>query len=202
MLIGTETFYNYARGHLFKFDANGNALATYDFGWDITPSVFPHDGTYSIRIKNNYYDGPAGKAGRFEISSLDADLAPEWSFASTTTEDCVRQADGTIACLDDGFHPDGFEWCVNQPAVDAAGVTYANSEDGSLYAIGPDGKLAGEIFLSSALGAAYTPVAIGSDGVIYAQNNGHLFAVGKAHAPRTPPQCLPAPPAQTRTPMR
>ena len=32
--------YNYARGHLFKFNAQGGVLATYDFGWDITPAVF------------------------------------------------------------------------------------------------------------------------------------------------------------------
>ena len=79
---------------------------------------------------------------------------------------------------------DGFEWCVNQPAVDAAGVTYVNAEDGFLYAIGPDGALRDQMFLNLALGAAYTPLSIGADGVIYAQNYGHLFVIGKARSPR------------------
>jgi outer membrane protein assembly factor BamB len=80
-------------------------------------------------------------------------------------------------------HPDGFEWCVNQPAVDGDGVLYANSEDGFLYAVGPDGVLRSRIFLDLALGAAYTPLSIGADGILYTQNNGHLFAVGNPLRP-------------------
>jgi len=26
-------------------------VADYDYGWDITPAVYPHDGTYSMYIK-------------------------------------------------------------------------------------------------------------------------------------------------------
>ena len=36
----------------------------------------------------------------------------------------------------------------------------------------------GKIFLDVALGAAYTPLTISPDGLVYAQNNGHLFVVG------------------------
>ena len=84
--------------------------------------------------------------------------------------------------------PNGFEWCINQPGVDGNGVAYANSEDGFLYAIAPGGTLAGRIFLNLAIGAAYTPLAISENGLIYAQNNGHLFVVGN-------PLRAPAPPA-------
>jgi hypothetical protein len=35
------------------------------------------------------------------------------------------------------------------------------------------------LFLQLALGAAYTPLSIGSDGKIYAQNAGHLFVLGE-----------------------
>ena len=94
----------------------------------------------------------------------------------------------------------GFEWCVNQPAIDAGGVAYANSEDGSLYAIGPDGSQRESIFLNLALGAAYTPVSIGPDGRIYAQNDGHLLVVGHPSAPRTRPEfgsVAPPPPPRT-----
>jgi hypothetical protein len=34
------------------------------------------------------------------------------------------------------------------------------------------------IFLNQSLGAAYTPLSIGPDGKIYAQNAGHLYVVG------------------------
>jgi outer membrane protein assembly factor BamB len=90
-------------------------------------------------------------------------------------------------------HPDGFEWCVNQPAVDAHGVIYANSEDGFLYAIGRDGAVREKIFLNLALGAAYTPVSLGRDGRIYAQNNGHLFVIGFPVEGRSIPVRPPAP---------
>lgn len=198
VLLGTTSSYNYLRGHLFKFSAAGVPLATYDFGWDITPAVFAHDGTYSILLKDNHYEvgsycgSPVcpAETGQYDLTSLDADLVPEWRFTNTNTSSCTRQADGSVACVSD--HPDGFEWCVNQPAVDAAGVVYANSEDGFLYAIGPDGKLRQKIFLDRAIGAAYTPLSLDSAGRIYSQNFGRLFIVG------SPARVLESPPPAPR----
>ncbi|HEY2798830.1 MAG TPA: hypothetical protein VGK26_13140 [Thermoanaerobaculia bacterium] len=205
ILVGTETTYNYARGHLLQFNGAGSVLATYDFGWDITPAVFPHGGSYSILVKDNHYFGPTGTSGRFEITSLSPELQPEWSFPSTQTLDCARDPSGTMLCVDDGEHPEGFEWCVNQPAVDASGVTFAGSEDGFLYSVDKSGAQRRALFLDTALGAAYTPVSIGPDGAIYIQNNGILFAVGMESfvpAPRTPPARTPESPASTRTVVR
>jgi hypothetical protein len=185
VLLGAVTAYNYLRGHLFKFSAAGAPLATYDFGWDVTPAVFAHDGTYSILVKDNHYEVGSycsdatfcpAEQGRYDLVSLDPDLLPEWRFTNANTESCTRAADGSIACLSD--HPNGFEWCVNQPAIDSRGVVYANSEDGFLYAVGPDGKLQERIFLDLAIGAAYTPLSIDASGRIYTQNNGHLYVVG------------------------
>jgi len=185
VLIGALTRYNWSRGHLFRFDAAGAFAASYHFGWDITPAIRPHaGGGYSIVTKDNHYEigsycgghfCPA-EPGRYDIVSLDASLVPEWFFTNENTESCVRQGDGTIACVSD--HPDGFEWCINQPAVDADGIVYANSEDGNVYAIGTDGRLVSRLFLTLALGAAYTPLSIGGNGILYTQNDGHLFAVG------------------------
>ena len=169
VLYGPKTFYNEGSGHLFKFGPDGAALATYDAGFDLTPAVFEHDGTYSIKVKRNFSVPPS-------IDSVDANLVPEWTFVNGNTQSCARQPDGSISCVDD--HPNGFEWCVNQPAVDAAGVTYADSDDGHLYAIDRTGQLHDQIFLDLAIGAAYTPVSIGPDGRIYAQNNGHLLVIG------------------------
>jgi len=185
VLIGTSTSYNFSRGHLFKFSAAGDALATYDFGWDITPAVLPHDGTYSILLKDNHYSSSDGDS-YYDVTSLDAALVPEWSFRATNTQSCARQGGGQVVCVDD--HPEGFEWCVNQPAIDADGIVYLNSEDGTLYGFDHAGAVTGQIFLDTALGAAYTPVSIGPGGILWAQNNGHLFAVGrKKSAPREAP---------------
>jgi hypothetical protein len=69
------------------------------------------------------------------------------------------------------------------PAVDMNGTVYVNSEDGNIYEI-PQGQSGdftvpqGNLFLNLALGAAYTPLAIGPDGRSYTQNNGHMFVVG------------------------
>ncbi len=185
VVYGALTTYNYFRGHLMRFSAAGSFLGAYDFGWDITPAVSLHDGTFSVLLKDNHYElgsycgDPSfcpAETGRYDVVSLTPDLKVQWRFTASNTQSCKRQADGSIQCVSD--HPDGFEWCVNQPAVDAEGVVYANSEDGFLYAVAPDGTLRSKIFLDLALGAAYTPVSIGANGLVYCQNNGHLFAVG------------------------
>jgi hypothetical protein len=143
---------NTSRGFMLKFNPSGQYLASFDFGWDDTPAVYAHDGTYSVITKNNYYGG-----GPYYITQLNADLVPEWSYQST----------------------DNYEWCVNAPAVDRNGTVYADSEDGSLFVIEQGGTLKGQIFLQAAVGAAYTPVSIGRDGKIYTLNNGDMFVVGK-----------------------
>ncbi len=161
VLYGAYSRYNVSRGHLFKFSSSGAVLGTYDFGWDSTPAVNQHDGTYSIVIKDNHYDEEEGfycnesesnavseivcdydqdeetngaPAGPFYITQLSANLVPEWKFHSTETNSCQRQADGSITCVNN-THPNGFEWCVNGDAIDGNGTVMALSEDGNLYAI-------------------------------------------------------------------
>jgi len=186
IVYGAYSRYNDDRGHLLQFSAAGAFLASYDFGWDITPAVYAHDGRYSIIMKDNHYEAGSYcddarfcpvERPRYEITQLDARLRPEWRFANTQTESCERRADGALACAAD--HPDGFEWCVNQPAVDARGVVYANAEDGFVYAIAQGGALRDRLFLSSALGAAYTPVSLSGDGFVFTQNNGVVYRVGR-----------------------
>jgi hypothetical protein len=172
VLYGSYTGYNGARGHLLHFSTSGSFLAAYDFGWDTTPAIWQHDGTYSIVIKENFYAAPEA----YFITQLDPNLKKEWQLKSTNTQACGRGPDGKVSCVDE--QPNGFEWCVNAPAIDIRGTVYANSEDGNLYAIGQGGVIQEKIFLQLALGAGYTPVSIGPDGRIYAQNAGHLFAVG------------------------
>jgi hypothetical protein len=182
VVFGALTNYNAFRGHLFHFDAEGNFLNAFDFGWDSTPGFFQHDGTYSIVIKDNHYDAPlycggsslcpSLPAGPYFITQLDKNMNVEWKFQNTTI---------------DGGHPNGFEWCINMPAVDMNGNVFVNSEDGNAYEIaqpsstGPNVMItqpAGKLFLKSAADAAYTPLSIGADGKIYTQNDGHLLVVG------------------------
>ena len=175
VLIGAETTYNGDRGHTFKFDHDGKPAGTFDFGWDSTPAVYAHGDTYSIILKDNHY----GINGPFNITQLDASMHVEWTYTNTNTQTCARQSDGTVQCANNGDHPNGFEWCINAPAVDSDGTVYVTSEDGNFYAIGQGGVEKARVFLSLALGAAYTPLSIDPNGRIYAMNNGQLRVLGR-----------------------
>ncbi|HVT18240.1 MAG TPA: PQQ-binding-like beta-propeller repeat protein [Thermoanaerobaculia bacterium] len=196
IFFGTYSRYNWGQGHLMKFSPRGEFLAAYPFGWDITPAIYVHDGTYSVVTKDNHYTGqgsycddntlcPPDRTASdpsnpesFFISQLDKNLVPEWKFQNTNTLSCRRDPGGRLSCVSD--HPHGFDWCINAPAVDGRGVIYAGSEDGNLYAIDQGGVLRDRLFLQLAVGAAYTPLAIGPDGKIYAENAGTLFVLGQA----------------------
>jgi hypothetical protein len=173
ILLGVNDAYNYGRGHLLKFSAQGQYQANYNFGWDTTPAIFPNNGTYSVILKDNHYDSgsycnnptwcPKAPPGPYYITQLDSNLVPQWQFQDTTTN---RQ------------HPNGYEWCVNAAAIDSNGVVYADNEDGYLYAINQRGALQQRIFLERAISAGYTPTSIGGDGTIYGENAGHFIAIG------------------------
>jgi hypothetical protein len=178
VLYGSLTYYNQFRGHLLSFDVGGEFQKSYDFGWDITPALYAHDGTYSIVTKDNRYLNADGGPGSYSITQLDKDLVPEWSFTNTNHYSCQRADDGGTDCVNDGTHWDGFEWCVNAPAVDKNGVVYADSEDGNLYAIQQGGLATAQFFLNAPIRAAYTPTSIDSQGRIYALNGGVLTVVG------------------------
>src|SRR5437016_3448209 len=197
IFFGAYTRYNFAQGHMLHFSATGDFLNSFNFGWDNTPAIYSHNGTYSVIFKNNHYGGgpdfgsycddsnwcPERSASQtlgpqsFFVTQFDPNLNIEWSFQNTNTQSCSRQPDGSLSCQSD--HPDGFEWCVNAAIVDANGVVYDNSEDGNLYAIGQGGVFLKRIFQQLAIGAAYTPASMDAKGRIYSQNDGHLFIVVK-----------------------
>jgi hypothetical protein len=163
ILYGAYTQYNDNNGHLTHFTAAGAYLGAYPFGWDTTPAVWSHNGTFSVVTKHNFYGfALRPDPGEFMVQ-LDANLNKEWEYRNPTIT------------VDEEF---GFEWCVNAATIDANGTVYANAEDGILYAIGQGGVLLDKITLAGPLGAAYTPLAIDGNGRVYAQTGGHLFAVG------------------------
>jgi hypothetical protein len=153
--------------------------------------VYAHGGTYSIVIKDNHYGASSycnvnspicgATPQMYFITQLDPNMQIEWQFQSTNTMSCQRNSSGTPVCVSD--HPFGFEWCINMPAIDMNGTAYVNSEDGNIYSLaqghtGVFTQPTGNLFLNLALGAAYTPLSLGSDGKLYTQNDGHLFVVG------------------------
>ena len=194
VFYGSYSRYNYAQGHLLRFSSTGQFLNSYIFGWDDTPAIRTHGSTYSIVTKDNHYGGVGsycndpnvcppdrtasnpGYPEAYFVTSLSPSLGVEWMFQNTNTLSCTRNPDNSITCVSD--HPNGFEWCVNAPAIDKNGVTYANSEDGNLFAINSNGTLKQKIFQQLAIGAAYTPASIGGDGKLYSQNDGHLYVIG------------------------
>lgn len=193
IVYGAMTNYNGQRGHLLKFSSAGVFQGAYDFGWDSTPAVWQHGGTYSIVIKDNHYEtglycnfnNPACQPplpdGPYYITQLNPQMQVEWKFQSTNTQSCSRNANDSVTCVSD--HPNGFEWCINMPAVDMNGTVFVNGEDGNIYALpqGHNGVFTNPgstMFLNLAIGAAYTPLSIGPDGRLYTQNAGHLFVVG------------------------
>lgn len=177
VVYGGLTSYNGGRGHLVKVSPTGQLMGTYDFGWDVTPAVWLHGDTYSIVTKDNHYFDAQGNEGPYYITQLSRDLSPEWKFTSTETRSCSTEADGGLTCVSD--HPDGFEWCINAPAVGPDGTVYGNSEDGRVYAIRQGGTLIEQRFLLQSLGAAYTPISVDSSGRVYSMNGGVMTVVGQ-----------------------
>jgi len=170
----------------------------FEFGWDTTPAIFSYSvsgvSTFAVITKENHY-GDVGSycndakicppdrtatdpayPEQYFMSSLTPDLQINWRWQNTNTLSCTRNPDGSLSCVSD--HPFGFEWCVNAPAIDGIGNTFANSEDGNMYVIDKNGHLVTNIFTNLAIGAAYTPLSIGPDGKIYTQNDGKLFITG------------------------
>jgi outer membrane protein assembly factor BamB len=176
IFYGAYSSYNDGRGHMMRFSAGGEFLHAYPFGWDVTPAIWQHDGTYSLITKENHY-----REVQYYVTQLNPELQVEWQFLATNTMRCSRDEDGTLDCVEGDRT---FEWCVNSLAVDRRGVVYVNSEDGHLYAIDQGGTVRERFFLQLALGAAYTPVSLGTDGKIYTQNAGRLFVVGRSEKKR------------------
>jgi hypothetical protein len=197
ILYGSYTRYNYAQGHMMHFSSTGSYLGAYNFGWDITPGIYAHGGSYSIATKDNHYgevgsycndpafcpDDESGRAypeGYFvtQLSpTLRADaladrgdklMTIEWTYQNTNTKSCTRDANDNITCTE--TNPNGFEWCINAFVIDGAGNYYANSEDGWLFKIEQGG------IVTNSPGCGTT--TFGCGGKIFQQ-----LALGAAYTP-------------------
>lgn len=176
------------RGWLLHFDGTLAAEKTPgSFGWDDTASIVPsamvpsYKGTsrYLLMTKYNNYGGVGSGNGLNEIAVLDPGAAqPDPIIPSVPV---MKEVLTILGPTPDPGYPGGVrEWCINTAAVDPSdGAIFANSEDGNLYRWDmATNSFTQRITLTSGLGEAYTPTAIGPDGQVYAINNAVLFAIG------------------------
>jgi hypothetical protein len=183
---------NNNRGWLLHFDGTlAQTKIPGAFGWDDTASIVPATlvpsytggSPYLLMTKNNNYAGIGSGDGVNKIAILD----PQNSQTDTISGATVMKEVLTIAGpTPDASRTNNFpnavrEWCINTAAVDASTKSVlANNEDGKLYRWDLTSNTFSETnTLTAGLGEAYTPTIIGVDGIVYAINNGILFAIGR-----------------------
>lgn len=176
-----------ARGWLLQFDAQLNpAGAPGSFGWDVSPSVIPAtmvssysgSSTYLLALKYNNYDGVGTGDGLNKLAVLDPKATQADPIIPSVT--VMREVITILGpTLEAGSTTARREWCINTMAADPTRKSMlANNEDGVLYRWDlTTNTLSQSIRLTSGLGEAYTPTAIGADGAVYAINNATLFSV-------------------------
>jgi hypothetical protein len=178
---------NHYRGWLLHFDSLlSQTKVPGAFGWDDTASLVPgfmvpsYTGasSYLLMTKYNDYAGSAGGTGLNRIAILDPNVTESDPVNGNPVMNEVLTILGPTAS---STEPGVKEWCINSAAVDPASHSIlANSEDGKLYRWDLDtNTFTQSVVLSSGLGEAYTPTAIGLDGTVYAIQNSILFAIGQ-----------------------
>jgi len=176
---------NDGRGWLLHFDSTlSRQKPTGAFGWDDTPSIVPSSmvpsytgfSNYLIMSKYNDYIEING-SGLNKLAILDPNATESDPISRVTTMKEILTVVGPTPNPDGGVS----EWCINSAAVDPATKSVlAGSEDGKLYRWDlTSNSLTQTVVLTSGIGEAYTPTAIGPDGTVYAINNATLFAVGR-----------------------
>lgn len=175
------------RGWLLHFNATLTATRVPGgFGWDNTASIVPatmlpaYSGpsSYLLMIKYNNYAGAGSGDGANRLAIVD----PGQSQIDPISGLPIMRELLTILgpTPEGGGAPGVKEWCINTASVDpATRSVLANSEDGWLYRWDLAGnRFSQRLQLTSGIAEAYTPVAVGADGAVYAINNAVLFCVG------------------------
>jgi hypothetical protein len=177
-----------ARGWLLQFNASLAAVgAPGGFGWDVTATVLPASmvpaysggSSYLLAVKYNNYNGIGSGDGLNRLAVMD----PSASQADFITGRPVMREVLTVLgpTFEAGNSGPVKEWCINTMAADPARRSLlVNSEDGVLYRWDlASNTLSQSIRLTSGLGEAYTPTAIGADGAVYAISNARLYSVSR-----------------------
>ena len=176
-----------ARGWLLQFDAQLNpAGAPGSFGWDVSPTIvaanmvtsYSGSSTYVLALKYNDYEGAGTGDGLNKLAVLDPKATQADPIIPSVT--VMREVLTILGpTLDAGSTTARREWCINTMAADPARKSIlANNEDCFLYRWDlTNNTLSQKIQLTSGLGQAYTPTAVGADGAVYAISNATLFSV-------------------------
>jgi len=189
-VLETPPYSNHDRGWLLHF--NGALTQTKTpgaFGWDDTASVVPpamvpsytNGSPYLLMTKyNNYAD--TGGNGVNKIAILDPQHSQTDLISGATVMKEILTITGPTPDPEftNSFPRAVREWCINTAAVDPfTKSVLANNEDGRLYRWDlTSNTLTQTNVLTTGIGEAYTPTIVGINGLVYAINNGILFAVG------------------------
>ncbi len=190
-----ENPFRSSKGWLLSFGADLSTSSTRPpggFGWDDTVSIVPrtmvpsYAGTssYLLMAKYNDYAGLGG-TGVNRLAILDPTVAAVDPRTGATVMNIVMSIAGPTPDAEfPGLAGAVREWCINTAAVDPfTDSVLVNSEDGKLYRWRLDtNTFTEQIVLTPGIGEAYTPTLIGGNGLVYAINNGTLFAVGAANS--------------------
>ncbi len=176
------------RGWLLHFNSDLSKTKTPgSFGWDDTASIVPASvvssyhgsSSYLLMTKYNNYGGVGTGDGHNRIAILDPNATEKDPIIPATL--VMKEVITILGVTPDPNYPGGVkEWCINTAAIDPfTKSVLANSEDGNLYRWDLTSNTLSEVItLSTGVGEAYTPTAIGSDGTAYAINKAVLDAIG------------------------
>ena len=174
------------RGWMLHFDSTLAPKTPGSFGWDTTAAVVPGNlistysgtSTYLILTKYNNYFGTGSGDGINKVAVLD----PNATMADpiVPSVQVMKEVKTVTGVTTEGAPPAVKEWCINSAAIDPfTKSAIVNSEDGTVYRWDfTSGTLSQRVVLNPPIGEAYTPTVIGSDGTIFAINDGILYALG------------------------
>ena len=176
ILYGSFSFYNEERGHLFEFSREGKVLGTYDFGWDLTPAVATIDGD-----AHHHQGQPLRRVQRHRSGTVLPDDARRIARAGLAVPEHRDQELRAPARRERELHgrsPARLR-VVHQRSRDRRERHDVCEQRGrQRLRDRRDGQVRDHLLLDTALGAAYTPVALDREGRVYALNAGRLYVVG------------------------
>jgi hypothetical protein len=132
---------------------------------------------YLLMVKYNNYKGAGSGDGANKIAILDPRTTQVDPISGKTIMKEVQTLLGPTFVS--GSSGPVVEWCVNTAAVDPfTRSVLVSSEDGYLYRWDLVTNTASQrIQLTSGVGQAYTPTAVGANGAVYAVSNATLFSI-------------------------
>jgi hypothetical protein len=133
--------------------------------------------SHLIAVKYNNYAGLGTGDGQNQLAVLDPAASQVDPISGRTImREVLKILSPTVSSGTTGATE---EWCINTMAADPATRSIiANNEDGILYRWDlATNTFSQQIRLTTGLGEAYTPTAVGADGAVYAVSNARLYSV-------------------------